>query len=106
VRDQLGADPELDRLSVWSTVKGYFAPATHPSPSIASILYSAGHIGGAAQRARTVAQADHYLEPPVAQFSLMAYRRSQEIVDVGYGYAKGKIEQWKLPPKKAWATKP
>ncbi|MES2321694.1 MAG: cyclic nucleotide-binding and patatin-like phospholipase domain-containing protein [Pseudomonadota bacterium] len=106
VRDQLGADPELDRLSVWSTVKGYFAPTTHPSPSIASILYSAGHIGGAAQRARTVAQADHYLEPPVAQFSLMAYRRSQEIVDVGYGYAKGTIEQWKLPPKKAWATKP
>jgi NTE family protein/lysophospholipid hydrolase len=94
VRGGLAADPELTRLSVWSTIKGYFAPTLYPSPGIASILYSAGHIGGATQRARTVAQADHYLEPPVAQFSLMAYRRSQEIADVGYRHAMEKMETW------------
>ena len=94
VRDQLGADPTLARLSVWSTIKGYFAPDGPQSPGIASILYSAGHIGGASQRGRTIAQADHYLEPPVAEFSLMGYRRSQEIADVGYRYAVGKIAQW------------
>jgi predicted acylesterase/phospholipase RssA len=94
VRDQLGADPSLARLSVWSTIKGYFAPDGQQSPGIASILYSAGHIGGASQRGRTIAQADHYLEPPVSEFSLMGYRRSQEIADVGYRYAVGKIAQW------------
>ncbi|MES2149977.1 MAG: cyclic nucleotide-binding and patatin-like phospholipase domain-containing protein [Pseudomonadota bacterium] len=97
VRDGLGADPSLMRLSVWSTLKGYFAPVRYPSPNIADILYSAGHIGGANQRGRTVAQADHYLEPPVAQFSLMGYRHSQEIADVGYRYAMENIEKWTVP---------
>ncbi|MBT9506397.1 patatin-like phospholipase family protein [Rhodoferax sp.] len=94
VRDSLSADPTLSRLSVWSTIKGYFSPDTHPSPGIGNILYSAGHIGGANQRARTIAQADHYLEPPVAEFSLMSYRRAQEISEVGYRYAMENIDQW------------
>jgi predicted acylesterase/phospholipase RssA/CRP-like cAMP-binding protein len=97
VREGPGADPSLHRLSVWDTVKGYFKPAAVPAPSIASILYSAGHIGGAAQRGRTIAQADHYLEPPVAEFSLMGYSRSREIAEVGYRYAIEKIEKWTHP---------
>lgn len=98
VREGPGADPSLSRLSVWSTVKGYFGGSDAiPTPSIASILYSAGHIGGAAQRGRTIAQADHYLEPPVAEFSLMGYSRSQEIADVGYRYAIEKIQKWTQP---------
>ncbi|GAB2838568.1 cyclic nucleotide-binding and patatin-like phospholipase domain-containing protein [Pseudoduganella ginsengisoli] len=97
VREGPGADPSLNRLSVWKTVKGYFSPNANPTPSIASILYSAGHIGGAAQRGRTIAQADHYLEPPVAEFSLMGYARSREIAEVGYRYAIEKIEKWTHP---------
>jgi predicted acylesterase/phospholipase RssA/CRP-like cAMP-binding protein len=97
VRDRLGADPTLTRLSVWSTLKGLVSPNSSGSPSIAAILYSAGHIGGANQRGRTIAQADHYLEPPVAEFSLMGYKRSQEIADVGYRYAIEKIAKWPHP---------
>lgn len=97
VREGPGADPSLHRLSAWKTVKGYFKADGNPTPSIASILYSAGHIGGAAQRGRTIAQADHYLEPPVAEFSLMGYSRSREIVEVGYRYAIEKIEKWTHP---------
>lgn len=97
VREGPGADPDLHRLSVWKTIKGYFNSNAAPTPSIASILYSAGHIGGAAQRGRTIAQADHYLEPPVAEFSLMGYSRSREIVEVGYRYAIEKIEKWTHP---------
>jgi predicted acylesterase/phospholipase RssA/CRP-like cAMP-binding protein len=96
-REGPGAHPDLTRLSVWSAFKGYFRSAEYATPGIASILYSAGHIGGAARRGRTIAQADHYLEPPVAEFSLMGYRRSQEIADVGYRYAMEKIEAWKQP---------
>jgi len=97
VREGPGADPDLSRLSVWNAVKGYFNSGANPTPSIASILYSAGHIGGAAQRGRTIAQADHYLEPPVAEFSLMGYSRSREIAEVGYRYAIEKIEKWTHP---------
>jgi NTE family protein/lysophospholipid hydrolase len=94
VREDLGADPNLMRLSVWSTIKGYFSPDSHPSPGIGDILYRAGHIGGLNQRGRTIAQADHYLEPPVGEFSLMGYRHAQDIADVGYRYAMEKIRQW------------
>ena len=43
------------------------------------ILYRAGHISGLNQRERTMKLADHYLEPPVAEFPLMAYRVAERI---------------------------
>lgn len=94
VQEVMAVDPNLKRLSVWSALKGYFSPGKHPSPSIADILYRAGHIGGLNQRGRTIAQADHYLEPPVAEFSMMSYRRADEIAEVGYQYAMKKIQEW------------
>jgi NTE family protein/lysophospholipid hydrolase len=42
-----------------------------------------------------MAMADHYLEPPVVAFPLMAYRRAAEIAEVGYRYAMEEIGQWK-----------
>ena len=94
VREDMGVDPRLQRLSVRSKLKAYFSRAAHSQPGIAEILYRAGHIGGLNQRAATRAQADHYLEPPVADFSLMAYRRADEIVEVGYRHAMEKIATW------------
>ena len=96
VLEPLRVDPTLVRLSIWSTLKAYFAPQTHPSPGITDILYRAGHIGGLNQRGRTIAQADHYLEPPVAGFSMLGYKRADEIAEVGYQYALKNIKQWKL----------
>ncbi len=96
VQDAMEVDPKLTRLSAWSTLKGYFSPQTHPSPSIADILYRAGHIGGLSQRGRTIAQADYYLEPPVAEFSMMSYRKAEEIAEVGYQYAMKNFKQWKI----------
>lgn len=96
VQEAMAVDPTLTRLSGWSTLKAYFSPKAHPSPTIADILYRAGHIGGLNQRSRTIAQADHYLEPPVADFSMMSYRKADEIADVGYHYAMKSFKQWKL----------
>ena len=97
VREDLGVDPSLSRLSVWSTLKGIFMRDGQTTPGIADILYRAGHIGGINQRAGTVAQSDHYLEPPVAAYSMMSYRQADEIADVGYHYAMKHIGQWKHP---------
>ena len=96
VQDSMKVDPKLTRLSLWSTIKGYFFEQAHPTPTIADILYRAGHIGGLAQRSRTIAQADHYLEPPVTEYSMMAYRKAEEIAEKGYQYALTQIPLWKI----------
>lgn len=96
VQDSMEVDPTLTRLSAWSTLKGHFSAQTHRSPGIADILYRAGHIGGLNQRGRTIAQADHYLEPPVGGYSMMSYRKAEEIAEVGYQYAMRNFKEWNL----------
>ena len=98
VRDYMGVDPALSRLSVRRTIQGYFRRGGPASPGIADILYRASHIGGLHQRARTIAQADRYLEPPVASFPLMGYGRAEQIAEVGYRYAMQEIERWNRTP--------
>jgi predicted acylesterase/phospholipase RssA/CRP-like cAMP-binding protein len=97
VREELGVDPALARLSVRKTIRSYFSASAESSPGIGNILYRAGHIGGLHQRGRTMAMADHYLEPPVAGFPLMGYRRATEIAEVGYRYAMEEIGRWSNP---------
>ncbi|BDT66076.1 putative NTE family protein [Comamonadaceae bacterium OS-1] len=96
VQVEMGVDPALERLSVRHTLKGMVSRKPRSTPGITEILYRAGHIGGLHQRAATIAQADQYLEPPVAGFSLMAYSRADEIIEVGYRHAMETIEKWKL----------
>jgi NTE family protein/lysophospholipid hydrolase len=63
-------------------------------PGIGDILYRAGHLGGLMQRSKTVALSDFYLEPPVSEFSMMGYKRADEIVARGYEYATQAIKAW------------
>jgi predicted acylesterase/phospholipase RssA/CRP-like cAMP-binding protein len=94
VRQDMGVDRSISRLSVRNHLKSLVGLGTPGLPGISDILYRAGHIGGLHQRAHIVAQADYYLEPPVGQFALMAYRRAVDISDVGYRYAMEAIEKW------------
>lgn len=98
VQELMSVDLKIKRLSPWTVLKGYFSKGASGSPSIADILYRAGHIGGLVQRSSTIAQADHYLEPPVTEFSMMSYKRAEEIAEVGYQYAVKHIRQWKIKP--------
>ncbi|MBB4843913.1 NTE family protein/lysophospholipid hydrolase [Paucibacter oligotrophus] len=100
VREKLSADPGLERLTLKSTLRRMLSAAAPASPGIADILYTAGHVGGQSQRFRTISQADHYLEPPVGDFSLMAYAKAADIAEVGYRYAMEKIAQWEQ--RKEW----
>jgi predicted acylesterase/phospholipase RssA len=94
VQDELGVDPALVRLSRRTAAKGLLT-RSRSTPGITEILYRAGHIGGLNQRAATIAEADHYLEPPVAEFSMMEHKRAPAIVERGYRYAVEKIATWK-----------
>ncbi len=94
VQDDLSVAPEAQRLSAWTQVKGYLRRDEQVQPGIGDILYRAGHIGGLHQRDRTKAMADIYLQPPVSEFALMAYRQAPDIVEAGYRYALQEIAQW------------
>lgn len=93
VQDELGVDPQLTRLSRRNAFKELLT-RSRTTPGITEILYRAGHIGGLNQRASTIAQADHYLEPPVAEYSMMDHKRAPEIVERGYRYAVAEIAKW------------
>ncbi len=97
VRDHMGVDPSVTRLSTWKTIKGYFQ-SDFKEPGIGEILYRASHIGGLNQRGSTISASDHYLEPPVASFPLMGYRMASEIAEVGYRYAMKEIALWDRKP--------
>ncbi len=94
VPENLRAHPSLSRITPMTTLKRKFMASAPESPSIAGILYSASHVGSLNQRPRTIAQADHYFEPPVGNFPLMAYHCGAEIAEVGYRYAMEKIVTW------------
>ena len=96
VQEDLAVAQDLARLSRRSALKGMLA-RNPTQPGIVEILYRAGHIGGLHKRAATVAQADHYLEPPVAEYSMMDHKRAPEIVEAGYRYAVERIAQWTRP---------
>lgn len=95
VQEELSAPRDLSRLSVWNTLKGMVAPASRRTPTIGQIMYRAGHIGGLNQRAQTIGQSDHYLEPPVGHFPMMGYRSAAEIAEVGFRYTMDQMSRWK-----------
>lgn len=96
VQEELSVSPELQRLSVWSALKGKVFSNAERTPGIGEIMYRAGHIGGLNKRADTIEQSDHYLEPPVSQYSMMGYRYSADIAEIGYRYTMERIGQWKF----------
>ncbi|WP_374537156.1 cyclic nucleotide-binding and patatin-like phospholipase domain-containing protein [Chitinimonas taiwanensis] len=94
VREQLSVDPAIPRLSPWRKIHSHWSNKVETAPGIGEILYRASHMGSLTQRARTISLADFYLEPPVADFPLMGYRRAAEIVEVGYRYTQNEIAKW------------
>lgn len=106
-RAELRADPQLHRLSPGTRLRALLRRGAPAVPGIADILYAAGHVGGASQRGRTIAQADVYLQPDLRRYALMAYARAQEIADEGYRHALEQIEQWQdLTPSQRSPSQP
>lgn len=96
VIEELTVPPDTKRLSLWEVLKSSLGFSPTNLPGIGDILYRAGHIGSMQLRTRTTALADHYFEPPVADFPLMGYRQAEAIIDVGYRYASEQIEKLNL----------
>jgi NTE family protein/lysophospholipid hydrolase len=103
VQEPLQVADDLQRLGARVKLRSNFGDQALRLPSIGQILYRAGHIGGMVQRGKTVEMSDFFLEPPTSDFSLMAYKRADEIVERGYRHALEKIAGWdrgKLPRRR------
>ena len=94
VQEPLQVSEDMQRLGARDKLRDSLGRGESTLPSIGQILYRAGHIGGMAQRGKTLAMSDYYLEPPTSDFSMMAYKRAEEIVERGYQFAQQQIAGW------------
>ncbi|MEY2684713.1 MAG: hypothetical protein RJA09_1857 [Pseudomonadota bacterium] len=94
VQEDMVVARDTRRLTMWGKLSSVLTRRASQVPSIADILYRAGHIGGIAQRDRTRAAADLYLQPPVKHFALMDYKRAADIAEVGYRHAVERLALW------------
>jgi predicted acylesterase/phospholipase RssA/CRP-like cAMP-binding protein len=94
-REDMKVSADVTQLSAWDALKSKFRRDKGESvPGIAEILTRAGILGGLAQQRDMRKQVDHYLQPPVSEFRLMAYSRAEEIAEVSYQYTVREIESW------------
>jgi predicted acylesterase/phospholipase RssA/CRP-like cAMP-binding protein len=97
LREEMKVPTDVTQLSAWSALRSRFGrKEERPLPGIAEILTRAGILGGLAQQQKMRSMVDHYLQPPVSQFNLMAYSRAKEIAECGYQYTLREIESWKF----------
>lgn len=96
VSEELSIDPDIEGFEFKRGIKDLLSRKKHSQlPGIIDILNRAGHLGGLARRKQAIEIADHYLQPPVSEFGLMAYKRSDEIVKTGYQYTLNQIQNWR-----------
>lgn len=93
VQEPLAVSPDKTHLRPMDKLRSSLGRGA-TMPGIGDILYRAGHLGGLMQRNKTVSLSDFYLEPPVSEFSMMGYKRADEIVARGYEYAVQAIAAW------------
>ena len=82
--------------SPWKVLWQHFFPAQPPVnvPNIVDLLMRATMVGSIHQTNAVKTAADIYLQPPVARFKLLDFKAFDEIVQVGYEYARKKLEDW------------
>lgn len=93
-KEPFGVDKSVNTLSAWNKLKSHFENA-QSLPGIVDILMQVAHIGGLAQRQRTKFSADMYFEPTLNQFSMMDYKRAEDIIEIGYNFTMEQIEAFR-----------
>jgi len=66
-------------------------------PNILDLLMRTTMVGSIHKTNAVKTNADLYLQPPLVRFKLLDFKALDEIVEVGYEYARKKLEGWKPP---------
>jgi NTE family protein len=95
----VGADPaftsddvESDAPPFWKALS-WFKARKH-RVNILQILWRAGTINSAGQRAAKHEMSDLLLQPPLEQIDLLNWRGFDRAIEAGYVYAKRRLEEW------------
>lgn len=95
VNEDLLVDESIESFNLTKGVKSWISKDKQEGvPGILEILNRAGHLGGLARRKQAIPMANYYLQPPVSQFGLMAYKRGDEIAEMAYHYTVEQIKHW------------
>lgn len=85
-------------LSGWSVLFSRLNPFKKSInvPSMVEVLMRVSNIGGTLeQRKNQETYTDLYIEPPLSDFSIVDYKKIEQLAGVGYDYSKPLLEKWK-----------
>jgi NTE family protein len=85
-------DVDSDAPPLWRTLR-WFRARKH-RVNILQILWRAGTINSAGQRAARHELSDLLLQPPLAQIDMLNWRAFDQAVATGYEYAKARVAAW------------
>jgi predicted acylesterase/phospholipase RssA len=105
-RRSLTVDAATGEIASWAdylkrTIQSRGAPAY---PNIAGLLLRMGVVTSLSAQADAIRRSDLYVEPPVDQYGLSAYRAFDEIVDAGYRSAAEALEVAAGAPELEWSA--
>ena len=83
--------------SPWAVLLSRILPfkKTIHIPSIFDVLIGANSLASSQQINKVKADADFYLHPPVDKFGMLEFTAMEQLIEIGYQYAKKEIERWK-----------
>jgi NTE family protein len=99
----IGVDVGADRVFTSDTVDSDMPPfwklfewfsGRKQRVSILQILWRAGMINSAGNRAARHELSDLLLQPPLEQFDVLDWKAFDPAIEAGYGYAKSRVAQW------------
>jgi len=94
--DLLNNTDNCGGVSGWRLLLNKFNPMidTKNNSNLIEILSRVSIIGGLAQRKKSMnGLADLYLQPPVGDFPLTAYKQAKKIEEVGYQFAMKELQK-------------
>jgi len=97
-KEDLAFDGSFEQLPspweiIWSRINPY-KKRIHV-PTILNVMMRSSMLSSIHQTNTAATDADYYLEPPVGKYGVLELTAIDEIVEVGYQYAKEKIGEWK-----------
>jgi predicted acylesterase/phospholipase RssA len=88
---------ERDHLpGAWEYIRNYskYQQDAYPAPIVHRVALKATMLSSRRELEAAKASADLYLNPPVGGFDLLAWERFDELVELGYRYAREQLADW------------
>ncbi|HEX6928991.1 MAG TPA: hypothetical protein VF267_07055, partial [Gammaproteobacteria bacterium] len=80
----------------WEYIRNYsrYQQDPYPAPIVHRVALKATMLSSRRELEAAKASADLYLNPPIGGFDLLAWDRFDELVEIGYRYAREQLVEW------------